>query len=92
MLPVAGLQAFQGIGAGQRHKMLDKHTVFCYADNMERADWIAICAHRLQQHWRTVDPLELELVAADLWADLQLRAMAPAEAATVWLKPVETVG
>lgn len=50
--------------------------------------WIAACAHRLQQRWRTVDPLELEEVAAQLWQDEDLRAMAPGAAAVAWLGPV----
>lgn len=50
--------------------------------------WIAACAHRLQQRWRTVDPLELEEVAAELWRDERLRAMAPGDAAVAWLGPV----
>jgi len=39
--------------------------------------WIAACAHRLQQQWRTVDPLLLEEVAADLWRDERLRSLPP---------------
>ncbi|MFM9427264.1 hypothetical protein RCH10_003715 [Variovorax sp. GrIS 2.14] len=50
--------------------------------------WIAACAHRLQQRWRTVDPTLLEEVADDLWQDPHLRAMPPADAAAEWLKPV----
>ncbi|WP_345537106.1 hypothetical protein [Variovorax defluvii] len=50
--------------------------------------WIAACAHRLQQQWRTVDPLQLEEVAADLWRDERLRSMTPDEAARAWLEPV----
>lgn len=50
--------------------------------------WIAACAHRLQQRWRTVDPKVLEEVADDIWRDQRLRAMTPAAAALEWLKPV----
>jgi len=51
--------------------------------------WIAACAHRLQQQqWHTVDPLELEDVARDLWHDGRLRAMPPEEAAVEWLRPI----
>lgn len=50
--------------------------------------WIAACARRLQQQWHTVDFLELEDVARDLWRDERLRAMWPDETATQWLKPV----
>jgi hypothetical protein len=51
--------------------------------------WIAACAHRLQQHWRTIDPLELEAVAGELWQDEHLRLMAPSDAAAIWLQPVD---
>jgi hypothetical protein len=34
--------------------------------------WIAACAHRLQQQWRTVDPVQLEEVAGDLWQNAEL--------------------
>jgi hypothetical protein len=50
--------------------------------------WIAACAHRLQQQWHTVDPLELEDVARDLWRDERLRSMPPDLAAVEWLKPL----
>ncbi|WP_371437576.1 hypothetical protein [Polaromonas sp.] len=50
--------------------------------------WIAACAHRLQQRWRTVDPLQLEEVADELLHDARLGCMAPADAADVWLQPV----
>lgn len=59
---------------------------------MERDDWIAVCAHQLQRQWRTVDPDQLDEVAADLWRDPRLRAMAPAEAAVAWLAPVADLG
>jgi hypothetical protein len=55
---------------------------------MEREIWIAACAHRLQLHWRTVDPLELEEVADTLWCRPELRDLPPAEAAAKWLVPV----
>ena len=61
-------------------------------DNMPANLWIAACAHRLQQQWHTVDPLDLEEVARDLWRDERLRAMAPDEAAVDWLKPITEVG
>ena len=52
---------------------------------VEPDDWIAICAHQLQRQWRTVDPEQLDEVAADLWGDPRLRAMAPEDAAVIWL-------
>jgi len=57
-------------------------------ENVPATLWIAACAHRLQQQWHTVDPLELEDVARDLWRDERLRAMAPDEAAVDWLRPI----
>ncbi|WP_183027634.1 hypothetical protein [Variovorax sp. UMC13] len=59
-------------------------------DQRPGTEWIAACAHRLHRHWRTVDPLELEAVATDISRDQRLRAMRPSEAATEWLKPVES--
>lgn len=50
--------------------------------------WIAACAHRLQQQWRTVDPIQLVEVAGDLWQNAELRTLPPTEAAVRWLKPV----
>ncbi len=57
-------------------------------DNLPAPLWIAACAHRLQQRWHTVDPLELEEVARGLWRDPRLRAMLPNAAAAEWLKPI----
>ncbi|VWX58905.1 conserved hypothetical protein [Burkholderiales bacterium 8X] len=55
---------------------------------MEQDDWISICAHQLQRHWRTVAPEQLDEVAADLWRDEQLRRLPPRQAATHWLQPL----
>lgn len=52
--------------------------------------WIAACAHRLQLHWRTVDPIELEATAREIAHNTQLRALAPSQAASRWLAPIET--
>lgn len=57
-------------------------------DDMPATLWIAACAHRLQQRWHTVDPLELEDVARDLWRDARLRSMLPDQAAVDWLRPI----
>lgn len=54
--------------------------------------WIAACAHRLQQQWHSIDPLDLEDVARDLWRDERLRAMPPNEAAVCWLTPINKLG
>ena len=52
--------------------------------------WIAACAHELQRRWRTVEPAQLEEVAADLWRSSTLRKLTPAKAAVEWLRPVNT--
>jgi len=57
-------------------------------ENMPATLWIAACAYRLQQQWHSVDLLELEEVARELWRDARLRAMWPDEAAAQWLLPV----
>ncbi|WPH22336.1 hypothetical protein [Variovorax paradoxus] len=61
-------------------------------ENVPATLWIAACAHRLQQQWHTVDPLELEEVARDLWRDERLRLMPPDEAAIDWLRPIRELG
>ncbi|MET1085497.1 MAG: hypothetical protein ABWY12_21045 [Burkholderiales bacterium] len=58
-------------------------------DPIPKTEWIAAFAHRLQRHWRTVDPLELEALAEELSHDDRLRAMLPTAAASAWLSPVE---
>jgi len=50
--------------------------------------WIAACAHELQRRWRTVDPEQLEELAADLWRAEELRSLSPAQAARAWLRPL----
>lgn len=64
----------------------------CDMENVPADLWTAACAHRLQQQWHTVDPLELEEVARDLWRDARLRAMSPDEAAIDWLRPITQAG
>ena len=45
--------------------------------------WIAECADRLQARWHTLDRVQLEEVAVELWGDARWRGMAPAQAAVV---------
>lgn len=52
-------------------------------------DWIAIAAHRLAHRWPHVPADQLDEVAADLWADETMRALPPAEAAELWLRPLD---
>ena len=49
-------------------------------------EWIARCASRLHERWRSVEPADLEEVAVGLWQDPELRSFAPEEAAAVWLR------
>ena len=42
----------------------------------------------LHEHWRTVDAVQLEEVAVDIWKKPEFRDLAPDEAATRWLSPV----
>ncbi|MDP9891214.1 hypothetical protein J2W32_000311 [Variovorax boronicumulans] len=50
--------------------------------------WIHYCAKQLKMHWRTVEPEQLEELAADLARDPGLRALSPMAAALLWLEPV----
>ena len=50
--------------------------------------WIGACAHQLQRRWRSVDPDELEAVAAALARDPVLRALSPTEETLEWLRPI----
>jgi hypothetical protein len=52
--------------------------------------WIFYCARRLKMHWRTVDPVQLEELAADLAREPQLRQLSPQAAAAQWLEPILT--
>ena len=71
-------------------RALYEHTVFWYSGRMQTTEeiWIAACAHELQRRWRTVDPEQLEELSADLWRVEELRALSPAQAAKMWLRPV----
>ena len=53
--------------------------------------WIYYCALQLKRHWRTVDPDQLEELAADLDRGPRLRALSPQAAAALWLEPVTIV-
>jgi len=58
--------------------------------HLSEAQWIAIAAHRLQHRWRSINPGQLDDLAADLWRDEQLRALDPAKAVDTWLAPIWT--
>lgn len=59
-------------------------------DEMNPIEWIARCAGRLHERWRSVEPADLEEVAVGIWQNPELRAKAPEEAAAVWLRPITT--
>jgi hypothetical protein len=59
-------------------------------ETITQTEWITRCAYRLHQRWHTIEPAELEEVAVVIWQDANLRGMAPADAAALWLKPVAT--
>lgn len=50
--------------------------------------WIARCAERLGQRWRTVPAAELEEAAICVWQVEALRNMEPEAAAAAWLAPL----
>ena len=58
--------------------------------HLTEAQWIAIAAHRLQHRWRSINPGQLDDLAADLWQDERLRSLEPATAVDEWLTPVWT--
>jgi hypothetical protein len=57
-------------------------------DEVTPSNWIARCAVRLGQRWRTVPPAILEEAAVEIWGDLELRALSPEDAAAEWLQPL----
>lgn len=57
-------------------------------DEPTPSQWIARCAERLGEHWRTVPASELEEVAVDIWRDAELRRLPPDDAAARWLSPI----
>jgi hypothetical protein len=54
-------------------------------DAKQEQEWIARCAYRLRQRWRTVDTHSLEEVAQELVRDGDLQRLAPDAAAAAWL-------
>lgn len=61
-------------------------------ETLAPSQWIAACARKLNERWRTVDTEQLEEVAMDIWQDARLRTMDPSEAAVQWLMPVAPLG
>jgi hypothetical protein len=52
------------------------------------SQWIARCAERLGQRWRTVPVSELEEAAICVWQTEALRNMEPEAVAAAWLAPL----
>jgi hypothetical protein len=55
---------------------------------LTRGQWIAIAAHRLQHRWRSINPGQLDEVAAELWQDEYLKSLDPSTAIDEWLMPI----
>lgn len=55
-------------------------------DEQQERAWIAQCARRLRQRWRTVDAASLEQLADELRRDAELRRLEPTAAAEQWLR------
>ena len=53
---------------------------------LHASEWIDRCSKRLQEHWRTVEPAQLDDVAIELWGVPRWRALEPEQAALEWLK------
>jgi hypothetical protein len=68
-----------------------KNQYYPHMETLTPSQWIAACARKLNERWRTVDTEQLEEVAMDIWQDARLRSMEPSEAAVVWLLPVATL-
>lgn len=58
--------------------------------HLSQTEWVAIAAHRLHHRWRSINPGQLDEVAAELWNDEQLRDLAPVQAVDAWLTPILT--
>ncbi|MDP9044156.1 MAG: hypothetical protein M3O01_05055 [Pseudomonadota bacterium] len=58
--------------------------------HLSQTEWVAIAAHRLHHRWRSINPLQLDEVAAELWKDAQWRELEPVRAVDAWLTPVST--
>jgi len=54
-------------------------------EDVRQVEWVARCAHRLREHWRTVAVQSLEEVANELWLNSELSRMPPEDAAVAWL-------
>lgn len=50
-------------------------------DQLNPIEWISRCAGRLNERWRSVEPADLEEVAAEIWRNPELREKLPEEAA-----------
>lgn len=56
--------------------------------HLTEPEWVAIAAHRLHHRWRSINPGQLDEVAAELWQDRELRRLDPARAVDAWLTPI----
>lgn len=58
-------------------------------EKLTLSQWIAKCARRLGERWRTVPVSELEGAVVEVWREAELRQLPPEEAATRWLFPLQ---
>jgi len=56
--------------------------------HLTEAQWIDIAAHRLQHRWRSINPGQLDDLAADLCRDQRLLSLETTKAVDEWLTPV----
>lgn len=52
-------------------------------------DWVAIAAHALAHRWGHVSVAQLDETAEELYATGSLRALPPADAVALWLRPTQ---
>ena len=69
------------------------HPVCRYSDEMETATahrdaWLRVVARALRKRWPSVDQVELDDQAVQLWQDERLRGLEAHQAAAEWLKPL----
>lgn len=71
---------------------LDEKRLKRRRDRLSFKPWLDLCALRLRERWPSVCIPELELAALEVWFDdRKLNELIPAEAAEIWLEPIENL-
>ena len=52
--------------------------------------WIALASHALSRRWPHIPRAQLDEVASELHGQEVMRALEPADAVALWLRPVST--